>query len=107
MFKEKELLTEEESIEILKQIVKFTLKLSRSYHGNLKATNVFLDEDSLITGVGDVWIHHLDENQGFSLDDVRLIAPEYLTDCEKRDVRTDIWAMGVLFYRCLTGKYPF
>jgi serine/threonine protein kinase len=35
------------------------------------------------------------------------MSPEQLTDPTRVDLRTDIWALGVILYECLTGKSPF
>jgi eukaryotic-like serine/threonine-protein kinase len=35
------------------------------------------------------------------------MSPEQLTDPTRVDHRTDIWAIGIILYECLTGKSPF
>jgi serine/threonine protein kinase len=35
------------------------------------------------------------------------VSPEQLVDPKSVDGRTDVWALGVVFYQCLTGKLPF
>jgi serine/threonine-protein kinase len=35
------------------------------------------------------------------------VSPEQLVDPQSVDGRTDVWALGVVLYQCLTGKLPF
>ncbi|HEX6274660.1 MAG TPA: serine/threonine-protein kinase [Polyangiaceae bacterium] len=35
------------------------------------------------------------------------VSPEQLVDPKSVDGRTDVWALGVVLYQCLTGKLPF
>ncbi len=35
------------------------------------------------------------------------MAPEIFNREEQHGKKVDVWALGVLMYRCLVGKFPF
>jgi serine/threonine-protein kinase len=35
------------------------------------------------------------------------MAPELVIDPQERDVRSDLWSLGVVIFECLTGRLPF
>ncbi|MEY4545035.1 MAG: hypothetical protein RL685_1230 [Pseudomonadota bacterium] len=89
-------------------------------HRDLKPENVFIvhnDDDELIK-VLDFGIakstHDLLESQGGSatrtgtmVGTPHYMSPEQVEGAKSIDVRTDLWSLGVLAYRCLLGELPF
>lgn len=84
-------------------------------HRDLKPSNVLLHfEKGFVTPkVVDFGVaKDLIDGQGLTRSGVtfgtpRYMAPEQLSDCSRVDRRTDIWALGVILYRLVTGEPPF
>ncbi|HYP88100.1 MAG TPA: protein kinase [Polyangiaceae bacterium] len=87
-------------------------------HRDLKPENVFLvhNEDEEIAkvldfGVAKVERHALEEGTrtrtGSILGTPFYMSPEQAQGNRTVDSRTDLWAMGVIAFECLTGKRPF
>ena len=87
-------------------------------HRDLKPENVFLvkNEDEEIAkvldfGVAKIERHALEEGTrtrtGSILGTPFYMSPEQAQGNRTVDSRTDLWAMGVIAYECLTGKRPF
>ncbi|MBF0194225.1 MAG: CHASE2 domain-containing protein [Magnetococcales bacterium] len=85
-------------------------------HGNLKPSNVLFDPDSREIKVVDFALSSLIEMGGTRLITMRpqaqaqavayYLAPECAAG-QSPDYRSDIFSLGVLFYRLLTGEVPF
>lgn len=84
-------------------------------HRDLKLANLFL-EDSGRVRVLDYGVAKLTETvtgvraltkTGQTVGTPRYLAPEQLIAGRSVDHRADIWAMGVVLYRLLSGSYPF
>jgi len=114
------LLTLDEVVPIIEQIAS-ALDYAHSrhiVHRDIKAGNILLEEDPLN-------LHHVpramltDFGIAKSLDATGLtgtgvligtpdyMAPEQIRSGQTVDYRADIYALGVLIYRCLTGQLPF
>jgi serine/threonine-protein kinase len=87
-------------------------------HRDLKPENVFLvknEDDELAKvldfGVAKVERHALEEGTrtrtGSILGTPFYMSPEQAQGNRTVDLRTDLWAMGVIAFECLTGKRPF
>ncbi len=79
-------------------------------HRDLKPENVMLSDDGTLK-LTDFGIARLVDGNTMTLTGALLgspgyMAPEYI-EAKPTDHRVDIFAMGVLLYRCLTGKNPF
>jgi anti-anti-sigma factor len=78
-------------------------------HGNLKPQDVFLTENGAkISGLG---LGRLDEGRNLLEAPLVLVtathlAPEQILG-QAVDARTDLYALGVLFYQLFTGRLPF
>ncbi|WP_437331359.1 serine/threonine-protein kinase [Sorangium sp. So ce394] len=44
---------------------------------------------------------------GLIMGSIHSMSPEQIRSLKYADVRTDIWALGVILYRMLTGRHPF
>jgi len=86
-------------------------------HRDLKPENVFLHEPvngppvvklmdfgvaKFTDGSAEVTTEH-----GALLGTPEYMAPEQFKGADQAEVRTDIWAVGAILYRALTGKHPF
>lgn len=113
-------LTPQETARVLSHIGR---AISRAHeagivHRDLKPENVFLvkNEDEEIAkvldfGVAKVESHALSEGTrtrtGSILGTPFYMSPEQAQGNRTVDSRTDLWAMGVIAFECLTGKRPF
>ncbi len=92
-----------------------TIKLIRKLAHGLDAAHraglvhLGLSEESIVVGGGHATVIGFGLSTGFEADDLLVwhyLAPEQIaaqTDC---DERADIYALGVLLYRCLTQQFP-
>ncbi|WP_275976931.1 serine/threonine-protein kinase [Polyangium aurulentum] len=84
-------------------------------HRDIKPSNIFL----LDTEGGDIFVKVLDfgvakpgsesdvTNTGLIVGTIVYASPEQLLNAKKVDHRADLWSVGVVAYRALTGKLPF
>ena len=112
---EKEL-PEEDCLSYIYQITKWLDELKRhklvKFHGNLKLSNIFLDEDNMVTAIGDFYIKHItnkvNENEDLYKTMINHLPPEFFTLNHDRDEHSDIWSLGIILYQLSTGgNYPF
>lgn len=92
-------------------------------HGDLKPSNVMLRATAR-KNVTDRWTEPKDElvvldfgaataadmrDTGVRVGSVRYMAPELfeMSSTQLPSPQTDVWAIGVVVYGCLTGRYPF
>lgn len=87
-------------------------------HRDLKPANVFLvrERDSEIAKVVDFGVAKalhggLDSTdttaEGMLIGTPRYMSPEQVHGAKDVDHRTDVWSLGVIAYRCVTGVLPF
>ena len=86
-------------------------------HRDLKPENIFIQDDgnSKLLDFGIVKLTHTDgaaaitqalTQTGFVLGTPFYMSPEQASGEKKIDQRSDIWSMGIIFYRCLSGILP-
>lgn len=85
-------------------------------HRDIKPSNIMIDEDGEVLsvklldfGIAKLLDPELGEgftSAGHALGTIGCMAPEQI-NCEPIDARTDVYALGVLLYRVLTGRLPF
>ncbi len=81
-------------------------------HRDVKASNILIDEAgrARVIDFGCGWSVDLDSltASGTSVGIPRAMAPEQIAGKKaQRSPRTDVWALGVLLYRCLVDRGPF
>lgn len=77
------------------------------YHGGIKLYNIFLNDEENDYMLCDYCLKILNNNNiVFSKKTVNLLSPEELENKEL-ELGIDIWCIGVLFYKILSGEYPF
>src|SRR4029077_13543327 len=109
---EKEKLSTEEAVPIVLQI---TAALDAAHtagvaHRDLKPQNVMVDKDGRVY-VMDFGIARSLEAPGMTQTGALMGTPEYMSPeqakGEKVDARSDLFALGIIFYEMLTGISPF
>jgi eukaryotic-like serine/threonine-protein kinase len=86
-------------------------------HRDLKPGNVFLcrhqDEEivkvldfGIAKSVGDAQVGESTAT-GMVMGSPHYMSPEQARALKEIDARTDLWALGVILYRCVTGRLPF
>jgi serine/threonine-protein kinase len=82
-------------------------------HRDLKPSNLFLAKTSVgrVVKVLDFGISKMEEeleltNTGIQLGSPRYMSPEQV-EAKRVDRRADLWALGVILFRAISGAYPF
>lgn len=88
------------------------LDLSRIVHRDLKPANVIVNGDWTRLKLVDFGLTRRPHEQRLTDTDVLMgtphfIAPEQITSSQTADIRSDLYALGVLLFWMLTGRYPF
>ena len=76
-------------------------------HGRLRPDNVFIRQDEFNRDVVKVFGFGLDPGFIERNADPRYLAPEQLAPTPAMDARTDVYALGVILFRMLSGVVPF
>jgi eukaryotic-like serine/threonine-protein kinase len=110
-------LPHEVTLQILDQVARGLLKAhsARLVHRDLKPENIFLvGDDPLLVKLLDFGIaKHLDAITGAQTATGALVgtpwymSPEQALGEKGIDSRSDLWSLGVVAFRCLTGELPF
>jgi serine/threonine-protein kinase len=110
-------LSKDEGVEVLKQLMSVLIEFHESglIHRDLKPSNVFISEQRIkLLDFGLARQPQRTESltvsaltvPGAVRGTLRYMAPEQITG-DPVDVRTDVFALGVMAYEMLTGKLPF
>ena len=103
---------EGDAIKIIEQIAQGLSKAHQVgiVHRDIKPANIIITTDGLIKivdfGVAFLMADIKETRPGSVIGTPTYMSPEQAKK-EKTDQRSDIWALGVLFYEMLTGKRPF
>jgi eukaryotic-like serine/threonine-protein kinase len=109
---EKGKLTADEAVPIVVQIASAleAAHIAGVVHRDLKPQNVMTDKDGRVY-VMDFGIARSLEHQGMTQTGALMGTPEYMSPeqakGEKVDARSDLFALGIIFYEMLTGISPF
>ncbi|MDF1664840.1 MAG: serine/threonine-protein kinase, partial [Planctomycetota bacterium] len=92
----------------------YAWNLPKQYmHRDIKADNILFDSHDrakladfgLAAGVAPDATRFT--NPGMTVGTPLYMSPEQVLDSSNVDTRADLWSLGVLAFRCLTGAYPF
>ena len=81
-------------------------------HRDIKPGNILVSKDGAVKVVDFGLAHASSQQKHLTASDVIVgtpifMSPEQATGEEKKDLRMDVWSIGVLLYRIITGTYPF
>jgi len=78
-------------------------------HRDLKPANIFFDEAGNVK-LGDFGVAHLTDLgatlTGALVGTLAYMAPEQITGSARPEAATDLYSLGVILFRCLTGRLP-
>ena len=79
-------------------------------HRDIKPANVFFGEGGDVK-LGDFGVAHLTDLgatlTGALVGTLAYMSPEQITGSRRPDASTDLYAFGIILFRCLTGRLPF
>ncbi|MCB9598396.1 MAG: protein kinase [Sandaracinaceae bacterium] len=79
-------------------------------HRDLKPANIFFAENGDVK-LGDFGVAHLADLgatlTGAMVGTLAYMTPEQITGSRRPDASTDMYSMGIILFRCLTGRLPF
>ncbi len=79
-------------------------------HRDLKPANIFFAENGNVC-LGDFGVAHLADLgatlTGAMVGTLAFMAPEQITGSQRPNAATDLYAVGIILFRCLTGRLPF
>lgn len=109
ILEETETLDQDRAIEIARQIGAALTAVhdKNAVHGRLSPDKVFIRQDEFGKDNVKVFGFGGDPSSVDKETDVRYLAPEQLSPSLVADARTDIYALGVLLFRMLSGVVPF
>ena len=101
----------------LEKVVEITFKSSRALefanhagviHRDIKPANILMQSngDIKISDFGAALLHDAEETQLTGVGSPAYMSPEQLRE-QPLTLQTDIYSLGVVMYRLLTGKFPF
>ncbi|MBN1129633.1 MAG: serine/threonine protein kinase [Chitinispirillaceae bacterium] len=84
----------------------------RIIHRDIKPGNILVSKAGAVKVVDFGLAHAGSQQLNLTASDVIVgtpifMSPEQATGEEKKDLRMDVWSVGVLLYRIITGGYPF
>jgi len=112
LIREKEKLPPEETVRIISQVCRAleSAHAAGVVHRDLKPQNIMLDAKDRVF-VMDFGIAHSLETPGMTQTGALMGTPEYMSPEQakglKVDPRSDLFALGIIFYEMLTGISPF
>jgi eukaryotic-like serine/threonine-protein kinase len=112
VIREKEKLSPEETVRIISQVCRAleSAHAAGVVHRDLKPQNIMLDAKDRVY-VMDFGIAHSLETPGMTQTGALMGTPEYMSPeqakGQKVDPRSDLFALGIIFYEMLTGISPF
>ncbi|MEZ6044498.1 MAG: serine/threonine-protein kinase [Planctomycetaceae bacterium] len=103
-----------EAVWVTRQIVDALGELESAgfAHGDLKPENILINEEKEVRLIDLAFARKLNDHDVINahstlMDEPEYLAPEALTRSKTNPLLQDIYAIGVLFYRMLTGRLPF
>jgi serine/threonine protein kinase len=81
-------------------------------HRDIKPGNILVSKAGAVKVVDFGLAHASSQQKHLTASDVIVgtplfMSPEQATGEEKKDLRMDVWSVGVLLYRIITGEFPF
>jgi hypothetical protein len=78
-------------------------------HGDIRPSNILITESGQVK-LNNFCIYDLYNytvsNKGIYKEDIHYMSPEKL-ETKKQDIKSDLFSIGIIFYKLLTGKLPF
>jgi hypothetical protein len=109
LLKETETFDQDRAIDIARQIATGVAAAheKNGVHGRLRPDNIFVRRDEFEREIVKVFGFGADPNAIERNADIRYLAPEQLGHSPAADSRTDVYAIGVILFRMLSGVLPF